>query len=113
MRSNSSLQSSTSSSDSDSNDDDLPASGARDAAGQSSPVDEGLFLAGETVVDDGLTLWLESVRQQDDDARRRRLLAHLDDLEAELEAINVSYPISDPLFEWFGTDGYDENGFLT
>ncbi|SJL16824.1 uncharacterized protein ARMOST_20353 [Armillaria ostoyae] len=82
-------------------------------AGQTTPVEERHFAACEVVVEVCLAGWLDWVRRQDDMARRRRLLAHIDELEAELEVIDVSYPIPDPPFEWFGSDGYDESGFLT
>ncbi|SJL02889.1 uncharacterized protein ARMOST_06230 [Armillaria ostoyae] len=82
-------------------------------AGQTTPVDEQHFVACEAAVEVRLAGWLDWVRRQDDMAHRRWLLTHIDELEAELEAIDASYLIPDPPFEWFGSDRYDESGFLT
>ncbi|PBK82078.1 hypothetical protein ARMGADRAFT_1038857 [Armillaria gallica] len=84
-----------------------------DPTGHCLLVDERYFMVGKEVVKDCLIVWLTSVKQQDDITCRRRLHAHIDELEEELEAIDASYLIPDPPFEWFGLEGYNENGFLT
>ncbi len=82
--------------------------------GRSSPVVYGAFWSQEAAVEGQILEWLDEVREEDKaHVCQKRLLTRLEELDAELEAIDNEYPIPDPPFEWCGTNGYDMYGFLT